>query len=198
MHSPDDNTQGTLLRGRRVPIDEIERVLSQHASVRQAAVSVRQVEAQEHLIAYIVADGAPDHDQLRSHLRQHLPADAVPSAFVSVDALPRTAAGAGDREALPPFQAAWSLVSRTYVAPRNAAESTLAAIWAEVLLVERVGIHDDFLELGGDSLLASHVVARTFERLGIEIPIESLFERGTIAELMDDYFGGVKAQAGQD
>jgi acyl carrier protein len=76
-----------------------------------------------------------------------------------------------------------------YTPPRTAVESALAEIWAEALLVDRVGLHDDFLELGGDSLVGAQLVARMYERLGIEIPLESLFQRGTIAELVEDYFG---------
>ncbi len=77
-----------------------------------------------------------------------------------------------------------------YVAPRNQVEGAIAEIWSEVLLLDRVGIHDDFLELGGDSLLGAQVVARLFERCGTQIPLESLFERGTIAELVEDFFAG--------
>jgi acyl carrier protein len=79
-------------------------------------------------------------------------------------------------------------VATHYAPPRTPIELLLASIWAEVLMVDRVGLHDDFLELGGDSLVGAQVVARIYEQVGTEIPLESLFQRGTIAELVEDYF----------
>jgi acyl carrier protein len=97
-----------------------------------------------------------------------------------------------DRQALPSPDPELSVAERGYVAPRNPVEAAIAEIWTEVLMLDRVGIHDDFLELGGDSLIGGRVVSRIFERLGREIRLESLFERGTVADLVDDYFADVR------
>jgi len=126
-----------------------------------------------------------------------VPPAMMPSVFVSLDRLPVTSDGAVDRGALPPPNPIWSAVEQHYVAPRNAVETTIAEIWAEALLVERVGIHDDFLELGGDSLIATQVVAKIWERLGTEVPFQALFERGSIAELSEEYFATATEQPEQ-
>ena len=118
---------------------------------------------------------------LRRSLQAELPEYMVPSAFVVLDALPLTAHGKVDRAALPAPESA--LPAGAYVAPRTPAEEALAAIWAEVLGLERVGIEDNFFELGGHSLLATQVVSQVRERLGAELPVRALFEHPTIAGL---------------
>jgi acyl carrier protein len=184
-----DDDDHVTIRGQRVVLGEIESILQEHAKVRQVAVCVQQVDNEERLIAYIVAEGtSPTVNQLRTYLENRVPAHLVPSVFVSLDALPLTAEGTIDRAALPAPNPVWLAVEQNYVAPRNPVEAAIAEIWAEVLLVDRVGIHDDFLELGGDSLIGTQMVARLFEQFGTEIPLESLFERGTIAELVEDFF----------
>jgi acyl carrier protein len=117
-------------------------------------------------------------DDLRSFLKQKLPDYMVPSIFVFVDALPLTPNGKVDRKALPaPEQ------ETLFVLPRTAAEETIRKIWAEVLQLEQVGIHDDFFTLGGHSLLAIQVMSRLRQAFHMELPLRSLFENPTVALL---------------
>jgi acyl carrier protein len=107
----------------------------------------------------------------------------VPTAFVFLDAFPRTPNGKLDRGALPTPNESRPELERSFVAPRTPAEELLAEIWAEVLKVERVGIHDNFFDLGGHSLKATQVVSKIRGTLQVEIPLRDLFENPTVAEL---------------
>ncbi len=179
-------------------LDQVERALRQHQQVKEAAVVVQHHGDEERVVAYVVpTEDGPTVSQLRSYLESIcIPTHSVPSVFVSLDSLPLTSTGSIDRSALPPADPVWSAAETSYTAPRNAFEAAIAAIWAEVLLVERVGIHDDFLELGGDSLLATQIIARIWERLGTEIPLAAMFERSTVAEIVDQFFGDSEKSQG--
>src|SRR6185369_3712148 len=118
---------------------------------------------------------------LRDGLKQRLPDYMVPSLFMVLDALPLTPNGKIERKALPVPQA--GIAGADFVAPRTTAEQTLAAIWSEVLKLERVGVHDDFFELGGHSLLATRVLARLRDALSVELPLRALFEAPRLAGL---------------
>nr|ASV46970.1 hybrid non-ribosomal peptide synthetase/type I polyketide synthase [uncultured bacterium] len=170
------------IRGFRVETAEVEAAILAHPDVREAAVAVdRGPGGEQRLAGYFVAAGdAADASALRDHLRARLPEYMVPAALVRLDALPLTSNGKVDRRALPaPADAG----SASYVAPRTAAEEALAAVWAEVLGVERVGVRDDFFELGGHSLSAARLVARVRERLGRELTLAELFRGATIERL---------------
>jgi amino acid adenylation domain-containing protein len=119
--------------------------------------------------------------ELRRYLQETLPDYMLPSAFVSLAALPLTPHGKVDRQALPAPGRQRSELSESYVAPRNAVEDVLAGIWSSVLQVERVGIHDNFFELGGHSLMGTQVVSRILDAFSIELPLRSLFETPTLA-----------------
>jgi acyl carrier protein len=173
------------LRGYRIELGEIETVLSRHPAVRQAvAVAREEAAGDKRLVAYVVANGAeaPEPNDLRAHLKQSLPDYMVPSAFVMLDALPLTPSGKVDRQALPAPEGR-PAGEAEYVAPRTPTEEVLAAIWAEVLKVDRVGVHDNFFALGGHSLMAMRMVARVRELLGIELPLRTVFETPMLAEL---------------
>jgi acyl carrier protein len=131
------------------------------------------------LVAYVV--GAAEADALRAHAGRSLPEYMVPSAFVPLDALPLTPNGKLDRKALPAPELAPA--ADRYVAPRTPVEEVLAGIWAELLHLERVGVHDSFFELGGHSLLATRLVSRIRERFNVELPLRALFEHRTVEEL---------------
>ncbi|HEY0097017.1 MAG TPA: condensation domain-containing protein, partial [Archangium sp.] len=120
----------------------------------------------------------------------------VPSAFVRLDALPLTPNGKLDRKALPAPDALKLDAARAYVAPRTPVEESLAGIWAQVLRVEKVGIHDGFFELGGHSLLATQVVSRVRSALQVELPLRALFEATTVAELAERVEEAVRAGSG--
>ncbi len=164
---------------------EIEAVLSQNRDVQASCVIVREdIPGDKRLVAYIV----PQKEQtltvsdVRSFLKSKLPEYMVPSAIVILDALPLTPNGKLDRRALraPDLH---SQLSDKYVAPRNSIEEILSVIWAQVLKVEQVGIHNNFFELGGHSLLATQLVSRVRTSLRVELPLRNLFAAPTVAEL---------------
>ncbi|WP_165840630.1 condensation domain-containing protein, partial [Streptomyces scopuliridis] len=171
------------VRGFRIELDEIQAVLMRHAEVGTATVVAREDRPGiKRLVAYVVADGQLDVALVREHAAGLLPEYMVPSAFVVLDELPLTVNGKVDRRALPApeFDAAGE-----YVAPRTGAERVLADVWAEVLGVERVGIHDDFFELGGDSISSLKVVSRIRAALGAGLSPRVLFDHPTVAGLAE-------------
>ena len=125
----------------------------------------------------------PTAAALTDFLREKLPEYMVPSAFVTLEALPLTRNGKIDRQALSAPDRARRERETDFVAPRNPVELELARIWAQVLGVERVGVHDNFFELGGHSLQATQLVSLVREGLQVELPLQSLLEAATIAEL---------------
>jgi acyl carrier protein len=184
-----NQVESVTIGGHRFTLAEVERTLQDYGKVRAAVAAVQRVGDEDKLIAYIVAEGlSPTVNQLRSYLQDRVPAHMIPSVFVALDRLPLASDGSVDRAALPPPNPVWSAAEQSYVPPRNGVEAAMAQLWAEVLLLDRVGIHDDFLEIGGDSLLGTQLVAKLFEKFGTEIPLESLFEHGTIAEIAEAYF----------
>jgi amino acid adenylation domain-containing protein len=169
------------LRGFRIELGEVEAALAAHPAVAAAVVVAGE---DGRLVAYVVAaDGeAPGPTGLRAHLRRTLPEHMLPAAFVAIGALPLTPNGKVDRSALPSPEG--RAVDRPpLVAPRSPDEAAVAAIWAEVLGVERVGVHDDFFEIGGQSLLATQVTAGIREQLDVDLPLHLVFRAPTIAEL---------------
>ena len=143
--------QQVKLRGFRIELGEIETVLGSHPDVAAAVAIVREdAPGDQRLVAYVVpgTDCVIDLGDARDRLRRALPPFMVPNAFVVLDALPTTANGKLDRRALPAPEARRSGAETSYVAPQTPVEEALAAIWAEVLGVERVGIDDDFFDLG--------------------------------------------------
>jgi amino acid adenylation domain-containing protein len=171
------------IRGYRVELGEIETVLGQHSSLREAVVLAREDSpGDRRLVAYAVAaaGSTPSVHELRSFLQQKLPEYMVPSAFVFLELLPLTPNGKLDRKALPAPDQTRPELEETFVAPRTPVEETLASIWAAVLKVDKVGIHDNFFELGGHSLLATQLISRIRETFKIDLPLRSLFEAPTI------------------
>ena len=176
------------IRGYRVEPSEIEAVLLAQDNVKEALVAAGRGHTQaEHdrLVAYIVPFDKPfpSSPVLRRAARQKLPAHMIPSDFVFLESLPLTPNGKVDRLALPAPDTARSEIERTYAAPRSDIENCLVKIWTEVLSIEHVGIHDNFFDLGGHSLSATRVLSRIFEQYQLEIPLKSLFQSPTIAEM---------------
>jgi amino acid adenylation domain-containing protein len=178
------------LRGFRIEPEEVETALATHPAVTAAAVARRDDgPAGRRLGAYVVlASGlAIAPTDLAEHLRARLPAHMVPAEWTAVEALPLTPQGKLDRRALPravprPWPAG-GRASAPYVAPRTPVEEALAAIWAELLGRERVGVHDDFFAAGGHSLLAAEATARVRQALAVELPAAALFAAPTPASL---------------
>ncbi|HEU4885984.1 MAG TPA: amino acid adenylation domain-containing protein, partial [Longimicrobium sp.] len=168
------------IRGFRIEPGEIEAALTAHAGVLEARVIVREDQpGEQRLVAYIV--GSVDAEVLRGHLRESLPEYMVPGAFVVLQALPLTPNGKLDRKALPaPEHAAGT---DRYVAPRTPVEEVLAGIWAQVLKLEQVGVHDNFFDLGGHSLLIMRLVAEIQARFDLEVSIRTVFSMPTLEAL---------------
>ncbi len=177
------------IRGFRVEPAEVELVLTEHPSVRQAAVLALPAQSGEkRLVAYLVpeADAALQVEDLRSYLRSRMPDYMVPSAFLVLDAMPVTPSGKVDRLALPADQELSTGLLPTgsgYVPPRGELETQLCQIWASILGLEQVGVEEDFFELGGHSLLAIRLFNRIERDLGQRLPLSTLFEAPTVARL---------------
>ena len=178
--------QQVKVRGFRIELGEIETVLSQHPGVREAVVVARENDSGgKRLIAYVVAreELPPTTSEMRDYLRRTLPEYMTPSSFVVLEALPLTATGKVDRNALPEPEQARPELAQVYVAPRTAVEEVLCGIFSEVLQIEPVGVRDSFFELGGHSLLATQIASRARAAFQVELPLRRLFEAPTVEQL---------------
>jgi len=175
------------LRGVRIELGEIENVIRAQAGVRAAVVMMRD----DALVAYVVAeDGSKiTSAELRHAIAQQLPVSMIPAAFVSLAELPLLPNGKIDRAALPEPE---SESNETYVAPRDEVETLIAGVWADILVRERVSIHDDFFALGGDSLTATQVMARLFDVFHVDLGLRTLFESPTVAALAESVNAAVR------
>ncbi|HEU4882690.1 MAG TPA: amino acid adenylation domain-containing protein [Longimicrobium sp.] len=186
------------IRGFRVEPEEVEAALAAHPAVAEAAVAARADGVGEpRLVAWVAPAGAPGAE-LRAFLRQRLPEYMVPSAFVALDALPRTPNGKIDRLSLPAPEGLERADGDGYAAPRTPLEEILCGIWAAVLGVERVGVRDDFFALGGHSLRAVQIVARLRDALGVSVPLPAIFQAHTVQALaahVERAMGGTPADA---
>ncbi|MHA6193813.1 non-ribosomal peptide synthetase [Pseudomonas wadenswilerensis] len=162
------------LRGLRIELGEIEALILAHPAVREAVVLARD----NQLVAYVAGDGSLQ-DELKALLARDLPGFMVPAQWLFLEQLPLTPNGKLDRKALPQADT----VQSAYVAPVSELEQQLAAIWEEVLQVERVGLADNFFELGGHSLLAVQMLVRIRDQLRCEIALRELFEKSTLGDL---------------
>jgi amino acid adenylation domain-containing protein len=174
------------LRGFRIELGEIEAALVEHSTVREAVVLLLEGnKGHQQLIAYLVQEQgqATQSAELRDFLKGRLPEYMVPAAFVLRSSLPLNANGKIDRRALAAMQGDAQMVEQSFTEPRNQIEETLRDMMAGVLHVERIGVHHNFFELGGNSLLAVQMMSRLREAFGVEAPLRTLFEKPTIAEL---------------
>jgi amino acid adenylation domain-containing protein len=174
------------IHGHRMELGEIAAALKQHPAVRQAVVLAREDEpGDKRLVAYVVADGAspPKPPELRSFLKDRLPRYMVPSAFVVLAKIPLSPNGKVDRRALPPPESTRRELDNAFVPPRDSLERLLCEMWREILGVERVGVHDEFFELGGSSIQGAVFVNRLQERLGAIVHVVAVFDAPTIADL---------------
>jgi amino acid adenylation domain-containing protein len=177
------------LRGYRIELEEIESVLGSHPDLLQAAVEMREdMPGDKRLVAFIVPrpGSTLSAGRLVQDMKQSLPQYMLPSTFVELTSLPRTEHGKLDRRALHvarDSRASYFDLTSAYAPPRNTTEELLSQIWAEILHVSDVGIHDNFFELGGNSLLATQVVSRVRSLLKRDVPLRSVFEAPTVANL---------------
>ena len=174
------------IRGFRIELGEIEAVLNTHPQIQQTVVIAREdIRGNKSLVAYIVTpEESIPTNKLREFLSSKLAEYMVPNIFVQLDTLPLTPNGKVDRKVLPaPDEKIIS--QQKYVAPRNQREETTAEIFASILEMSNVGIYDNFFELGGHSLLATQVISRLREEFQIDLPLRSLFQRPTVAQLVE-------------
>jgi acyl carrier protein len=188
------------LRGFRIELGEIEAALSSHPLVREAAVIVQDDRPENRrLVAYVVPDG--DHasnGDLRDFLEQRLPEYMVPSVFARLERLPLTVNGKLDRRALPAPEADRPVHDDVDAAPHSETDEIISGIWKDVLQVERIGLNDNFFDLGGTSLLAMRIQIRLQDALKREVPIVSLFQFPTVRALGRHLMGDGEASSVSD
>lgn len=171
------------IRGMRIEPGEIQSVLGRHSRVAQATIIVHEFpELGAHLIAYVVfrPDELVSEEDLRAYLRQYLPDYMIPSYFVSIDAIPLNANGKIDRKALPIPEIGSLQVA--VVEPRTPDERALLEMWRKVLGREKLSIHDDFFDVGGNSLLAMRLFSQIERQFGVRLPLAAIFRAATIAD----------------
>ncbi|ASS75353.1 hypothetical protein CIG75_10355 [Tumebacillus algifaecis] len=173
------------IRGFRVELGEIEAVLAAHQEVSSTAVLALDDEAgSKRLVAYVVPteDSAMKSTELRTFLLSRLPSYLVPPVFLMLDQMPLTPNGKIDRKSLPLPDASQLAGTSNYEPPRTSLEREITSIWAEVLGIPLLGVHDNFFDLGGHSLLATQILSRIQSAFQFQIPLRSLFESPTVAQ----------------
>ncbi|MFF3432503.1 amino acid adenylation domain-containing protein [Streptomyces sp. NPDC002602] len=169
------------VRGNRVELGEVESVLNKHPLVADAVARVVGAGTNARILGYVIPEtqsNPPLKLDIRNHVIQWLPRYMVPSSVLVLDAFPRTQSGKIDYETLP-----LTAERAPFAPPSTRTEKVLCSIWADVLDLGKVGIHDDFFDLGGNSLAAASVKARFIKRSGVDIPLAAFFERATISKL---------------
>lgn len=184
------------IRGIRMEPGEIEAALRELPQIQDVVVTADEdTHGERRLAAYVVPagdDGTPT-DVLQRELRRWLPPAMIPSVFVPLKSLPRTAQGKLDRRALPKPGTTRPALTVAYGAPRTPVEQAVAEIWQETLQLERVGVHDNFFDLGGHSLQAARVISRLREAFQIELPLQRLFEAPALADLAEEVETGLRS-----
>jgi aspartate racemase len=173
------------IRGHRIELGEIESVVREHPGVAGAAVVASEARPGDvRLVAYYVPQGAVVAPRdLREHCQRKLPKDVVPTAWVALEAIPLTSNGKTDTKALPPPDASAHGEGAEHVAPRDALEEKVAAIWESVLGMKGLSVRDKFFDVGGHSLLAIRLFGRIEQATGVALPLASLVEEGTIEQM---------------
>ncbi|PZO38888.1 MAG: non-ribosomal peptide synthetase [Pseudanabaena frigida] len=177
------------IRGFRIELGEIETILKQHPDVRETVIIVREdIPDDKRLVAYIVPQCISQEEQIKTHdlrsfLQQHLPNYMIPNAFVFLESLPLNPNGKINRRALDFLTSSGISLDREFTPPSNSIERVLANIWSDILDVPQVGIHDNFFDLGGHSLLSVRLVSEIEKAFDYQFPLKSLFQINTIAEI---------------
>jgi acyl carrier protein len=190
------------VRGFQVDVNDVEKVLHNVEGIDAAAVTVAaDGDGTTRLIAYIAVSSSAatmTASALRRQLTPLLPDYMIPSLFVFLAALPMTAMGKVNRQALPPPPAVRPRLDVPLVAPRTPTETLIAQIWCAVLGLDAIGVDDDFLELGGHSLQAAQIVARVLDQFQVALPLVALFEAATVARMADRLLSSQLAQLSPD
>jgi amino acid adenylation domain-containing protein len=174
------------VRGYRIELGEIEAALAAHPGVQSCTVlAVEETPGNKQLVAYAIPQGneSPAVEDVKDFLKQSLPEYMVPAQFVFMDSFPLTQNGKIDRKALPAPTHGTISAAHEFIAPRTETEEKVAAMWAELLKVERIGIHDDFFDLGGHSLMAIKALSRIREEFDVDLPLATLLQAPTVAQL---------------
>ena len=170
------------IRGYRIELAEIENRILQHEKIKEAISVVKEsMENEKYICAYIVSENSLEELKLKNYLKETLPEYMIPSYFIQLEKMPHTPNGKLDRKALP--EPNMKLILSEYEAPRNEVEETLTKIWSEVLGVEKIGINDNFFDIGGHSLKATMLMYKIHKKLNKEIPLKEIFKIPTIKEL---------------
>jgi nonribosomal peptide synthetase DhbF len=191
------------IRGHRIDVRQVEKVLGEHPELAQCVVKACQAEPSQQLVAYYTLRGGTlregtlrgelqvNTEALRGYLTERLPAYMVPALYVELESLPRLPNGKLDRLGLP----APEFTSTSHRAPSTPQEEILATLFAEVLGLERIGIEDSFFQLGGHSLLTTRLIGRIRETMGVEVEIRTLFEAPTVAQLVERLDGNISTNS---
>jgi hypothetical protein len=188
------------VRGYQVQANEVEARLLEIPGVREAAVVASDTDSGvQRLVAYIQPErgSSPSVSLLRRALSDELPSHMVPQRYVFVDIMPKTPTGKIQRSQLPPPGRDRPALDTAFVPPRTPLEARLAAVWADVLDLDEVGVHDAFLELGGDSLQATRIVSRVVDGFQVDLSLHDLFESATVAEMASRVFQHLAQRAGE-
>ena len=186
------------LRGFRIELGEIEAALGDSPGVSECAVLLREdVPGDKRLVAYVVGGGDGLVEQLKGRLKSRLPEYMIPAHFVLLPTLPLTPNGKVDRKSLPAPDPEASAAGTPHVAPRTPTESEIAGIWADALGIASVGVHDDFFDLGGHSLMAAQIVTAIRTRFEVDAGLRHLLAEPTVAGLAEtvDLLTGTAAVA---
>jgi amino acid adenylation domain-containing protein len=170
--------------GYRIELNEIRSTLKKHPQIRDCAILINKDKSgHDVMIGYYVSRQELESTQLSGFLSEFLIAETIPNFFVHLNKLPLTLNGKINYDALPSLEEAKQKLTRTYTAPRTPQEVSLAAIWSEVLSLERVGIEENFFDIGGHSLLAAQIIHRINQTFQIDLPMRVIFDQPTIAGL---------------
>lgn len=183
------------IRGYRVELEEIEMTLMELPGIKECVVdALNNNSGDERLVAYVVASAVPGPNvsEMRRFLQDKLPDYMIPATFIVLDALPLTDTLKVDRKALPKPNGLRPEISAPYAAPRNSIEAALVKIWAEMLEVDHVGVHDNFFDLGGHSLSATRVISRVIKAFPLNLTVKALFDSPTVAEMAAVIAGDIK------
>jgi yersiniabactin nonribosomal peptide synthetase len=174
------------IRGHRIELGEIETVLKQHPNVKEALITAVQTDKTKHLVGYVIPESENIEDlnqaQLLDYLQKKLPEYMVPSVFLILDKLPVSANGKVNRQALP-MPDNINRLQKDSIPAKTKLEQSLVEIWSKAFGIEKIGITDNYFDLGGDSLLGTKICAEVHKKLGVELLLRNLFEKATIAAL---------------
>lgn len=170
------------VRGNRVELGEISTVLEQHADIRQAVSIVREDQpGDQRITAYYIphSGSSPSVSELRCHLQRQLPEYMIPSYFVEMEVFPLTQSGKTDKKLLPSPVLSRSMIGHAFIAPETSIQKELALIWSGFFGMDQIGIDDDFIDLGGHSLIATQILVRCEHTLGVKVSLKHMLTEGT-------------------